>query len=226
VTVPDASALRLTTGATIEGWARPTASGSAWRTVAIKENGSNLSYALYAYGDGGRPTGHAFTSAERWARAPSAPSLNTWVHLATTYDGTTIRLYVNGAQVATQAQSGPITAGTGPLRFGGTALWPEWFQGQLDELRVYNRALTAAEIQADMTRAVSAATVLAAHAKATRAAKRAGKRVGGKRRAAKRRVAKRGHNPGVQRLRYKAKRAHGGGKLRPKVLRVKRRAKR
>ena len=32
----------------------------------------------------------------------------------------------------------------------------EWFAGLIDELRVYNRALTAAEIQADMTRAVSA----------------------------------------------------------------------
>jgi hypothetical protein len=158
VTVADAASLRLTTGMTVDGWVRPTANGTArWRTVAIKERTGGLAYALYAYGDAGLPSGHAFTSAERWARAPSAPALNAWTHLATTYDGTTIRFYVNGVQVATQAQSGAIAAGTGPLRIGGTAVWSEWYQGALDEIRVYNRALTAAELQADMTRPVSGA---------------------------------------------------------------------
>lgn len=218
VAVPDATSLRLTTGATVEGWARPAANGTArWRTVAIKENGSGLAYALYAYGDGGFPSGHAFTTTERWARASTAPALNGWVHLATTYDGATIRLYVNGTQVATQAQTGSLVAGSGPLRFGGNAIWPEWFQGQLDELRVYNRPLTAAEVQADMTRPVSAATVLATRAKAKRAAKQP---------AVRRRTGKRRTNPGVQHLRYRGRRAHGGGKLRPKVLKLRRQARR
>ena len=46
-------------------------------------------------------------------------------------------------------------ASTQPLRFGGNAVWAEWFRGRLDEIRVYDRALTAAQIQADMARAVS-----------------------------------------------------------------------
>jgi glucose/arabinose dehydrogenase len=218
VTVADAATLRLTTGATIEGWMRPAANGSArWRTLAIKERGAGLSYALYGYGDAGLPSGHAFTSVERWARAPSAPALNTWTHLAMTYDGTTIRLYVNGTQAATQAQTGSLAASTGPLRFGGNAVWPEWFQGQLDEIRVYNRALTAAELQADMTRPVSAASVLAARATASRATKQP---------AARRRAGERRANPGVQRLRYRAKRAHDGGRLHPKVLKLRRQARR
>jgi hypothetical protein len=216
VTVPDASSLRLTTGATIEGWVNPTANGSAgWRTLALKETATGLAYALYPYGDGGLPSGHAFTSTERWARAGSAPPLNAWTHIAMTYDGTTIRLYVGGVQVATRAQTGALVAGTGPLRFGGNAIWPEWFRGRLDEIRVYNRALTAAEIQSDMTRAVSAASVLATHARGARSVRRATKRS-----AAKRRRAAKRRNPGVQRLRYRAKRAHDGGRLRPKVLRV------
>ena len=44
---------------------------------------------------------------------------------------------------------------TQPLRFGGDNLWPEWFKGSLDEIRVYDHALTAAEIQGDMSRPVS-----------------------------------------------------------------------
>ena len=75
-----------------------------------------------------------------------------------TYDGATIRMYVNGVQAGTRAQTGSLLASTQPLRFGGNAVWAEWFHGRLDEIRVYDRALTAAQIQADMTRAVASGT--------------------------------------------------------------------
>ena len=54
VTIPDANILDLTTGMTMEAWVRPSAVGSLWRAVMIKEQPSNLIYALYA-GDGARP---------------------------------------------------------------------------------------------------------------------------------------------------------------------------
>ena len=40
--------------------------------------------------------------------------------------------------------------GDHPLRLGGNLVWGEYFGGLIDEVRVYNRALTAAQIQADM----------------------------------------------------------------------------
>ena len=71
--------------------------------------------------------------------------------LAATYDGTTLRLYVNGTEVDSRAiTGGSLIASTGPLRIGGNAVWPEFFQGLIDEVRIYNRALSAAEILADM----------------------------------------------------------------------------
>jgi hypothetical protein len=76
--------------------------------------------------------------------------LNAWTHLATTYDGATLRLFVNGAQVSSRALPGQILVSSGPLRIGGNAVWPEWFQGLIDELRVYNRALSVQEIGTDM----------------------------------------------------------------------------
>src|SRR6185436_13502852 len=73
-----------------------------------------------------------------------------------TYDGATLRFYVNGTQVASKAQTGGIPASTGPLRIGGNSIWSEWFRGLIDEVRVYARALTAGEIQADMATPIGA----------------------------------------------------------------------
>ena len=81
---------------------------------------------------------------------PAPLTVNTWTHLAATYDGTTMRLYVNGAQVASQAQTGAIATSTDPLQIGGDSIYGQYFQGAIDEVRIYNVALTAAEIQADM----------------------------------------------------------------------------
>jgi len=43
-----------------------------------------------------------------------------------------------------------MVTSTNPLRIGGNSIWGEFFAGLIDEVRVYNRVLTAAEIQADM----------------------------------------------------------------------------
>ena len=83
-------------------------------------------------------------------RGTAQLALNTWTHLAATYSGSVLNLYVNGTQVASQPATGQIVSSTGALKFGGNAIWSEWFNGLIDEVRVYNRALSAAEIQADM----------------------------------------------------------------------------
>jgi hypothetical protein len=41
-----------------------------------------------------------------------------------------------------------------PLHIGGNAIWGEWFSGLIDEVRIYNRALTQTEIATDMSAAV------------------------------------------------------------------------
>ena len=50
------------------------------------------------------------------ARGTAALPLNTWTHLAATYDGTTLRLYVNGTQVGSRAVASPLLTSTGVLR--------------------------------------------------------------------------------------------------------------
>jgi hypothetical protein len=156
VAVADAVDLDLASGMTLEAWVKPTALGSTWRTVVIKEQASDLVYALYAHTDAALPSGHVFVGADTFVRGTTSLLLGEWTHLAVTYDGAALTLYVNGVQAATQAVSGAMPASAGDLKIGGTAIWPEWFEGAIDDVRVYDRALTAADIQADMARAVAA----------------------------------------------------------------------
>jgi hypothetical protein len=79
------------------------------------------------------------------------PAVNVWTHVAGTYDGTTVRLYVNGVQVASTAATAEMPATGDPLfigtkNAGGTQ--GDHFSGLLDEVRVYWRALSATEIAA------------------------------------------------------------------------------
>ena len=153
VTVNDANDLDFTTGMTMEAWVFPTASRSSWRTVVMKERAGELVYSLYAASDTNVPTAYAVpaaTSQSLEARGSAAVPLNAWTHLAATYDGTTLRLYVNGSLVGSRAVANPLLTSTGVLRFGGNSVWGEFFAGRIDEVRLYNRALAAAEIQADM----------------------------------------------------------------------------
>jgi hypothetical protein len=75
--------------------------------------------------------------------------------LASTYDGSFLRLYVNGVQVAQLARTGTLEVNGSPLRIGGTTYPNEFFAGLIDDLRIYDRALSAAEIQQDMVTPVS-----------------------------------------------------------------------
>ena len=75
---------------------------------------------------------------------------NTWTHLAATFDGTTLRLYVNGAQVSSVAKTGSIVTSTNPLQIGGDNIYGQYFAGLIDDVRVYNSALSQSEIATDM----------------------------------------------------------------------------
>jgi len=155
VTVADHGSLDLTTGMTIEAWVRPS-SVSGWRAVVQKMQGfDGMAYTLYAGSPTDLAAAHINTGSA--VRVPStAPlGLNVWTHLAMTYDGATVRLFVGGVQVASLAASGSMVVTTGVLRIGGNGPAGGYFQGLIDDLRIYNRALSPAEIQTDMTTPVS-----------------------------------------------------------------------
>ncbi len=150
VTVADSASLDLTTGMTLEAWVFPT-DGGGWRDVVYK-GVDDTYYLMHSSSTGVPALGGKFSPSS--LLGPSALPLNTWSHLAGTYDGTTLRLYVNGTQVASRAQSGPIQTTTGELTIGGDGFYGQYFQGRIDEVRVYNVPLTQAQIQSDMNTAI------------------------------------------------------------------------
>ena len=148
VTIGDSASLHLSTGMTLEAWVNPTAPLSGWTDLVYKAVDT---YFLFASSDSGIPAGGATFSAFSPTYAPSPLPLNTWTHLAVTYDSAMVRLYVNGVLVASQARTAPIAASTNQLTIGGDRTYGQYFTGKIDEIRVYNRALTQSQILNDMS---------------------------------------------------------------------------
>lgn len=70
-----------------------------------------------------------------------------WALVAATYDGSTMQLIVNGKLVGSlNGLSGPLPTATAPILVGGQADGSNWFQGQLDEVRILPRVVTLEEV--------------------------------------------------------------------------------
>ena len=129
---------------TVELWIFPRRASCFQYLVANGYNQTNFG-ALYfvnnqlQYWQGNLPGGHIDS-------APGSIALNAWAHVAVTYDGHFARLYINGNLAATSGDH--VETFNNQIRFG-YAVFPAdpHFQGSLDEVSLYNRDLSAAELQ-------------------------------------------------------------------------------
>jgi hypothetical protein len=92
---------------------------------------------------------YVFTNTSLTTSAPTNPiPINQWVYVVGTANGTTAIAYVNGAQVGSVAAGNTFASYTSPdILIGGYEASDGYFKGLIDDVRVYNRALSAAEIQ-------------------------------------------------------------------------------
>ena len=161
VSVGSKALLALSTGMTLEAWVYPTAAMSGLDTVVMKEQlatattPGTATYLLAANNSANQPMSAVWNGSEATVNGNTQIPPNQWTHLASTYDGQYQSLYVNGVLVETLPQTGPIATSTGSLRIGGNSIWGGYFQGYIDEVRIYNRALSNAQIISDSTTALS-----------------------------------------------------------------------
>lgn len=145
---------------TLEAWVDPTSSGSRriistltsgspWKGFTLGQNSSTQFYIVV--GDG--------TSTQRAVTEPSAHALNQWYYVVATYDGTTLRLYVNGQQVGTPLNCSYVATTTNASLIGRDLPGNYW-GGTLDEVAIYGSALTATQISAHYAAATGPAPAL------------------------------------------------------------------
>ena len=155
VNVPDAAALDVNQ-LTLAAWVRYTPNVHDDRWEILEKAGAywmNIRTDTRQLRFGGFFGGCATSNHWFFLDSKKVLPANTWVHVAGTYDGTALRIYVNGALNASMAVTGATCASTEPLAIGAKnrttppATTEAYMDGRIDDLRVYDRALTAAEIK-------------------------------------------------------------------------------
>jgi len=147
VSMPSSSSINFSGSMpmTIETWVYRTGNASTMHIVG-KRNGCQLSDIQYQLAFD--PTGgleFVSNGGNFWVNTYRQLPLNTWQHLAVTYDGTTAVIYIDGQSVA--SGSGSLGAAlSAPLKIGNAGECTA-FAGLIDEVSIYNRALTTNEIQ-------------------------------------------------------------------------------
>ena len=142
---------------TLEAWVYPTRNPGVNNWTGIFDRESNPGsgrdgYNLYFLGSAGTDTyffTERFTSGSDNAVSVTlnqSVSVNNWHHIVGTYDGTTLTLYRNGSSVGTPATTtGNITNTSKTLTVGVRG--GQYFGGRISNAKIYNKALTATEIQ-------------------------------------------------------------------------------
>jgi hypothetical protein len=151
VAVPDHPALDFTAALTVEAWVRPSDTAD-YRLVVEKGGNALRSYELDVEVDTGRARfvlGQGGSGGFTVVTAAGPLAMNRWHHLVGTYDGTAVRLYVDGQLDGQAAASGPVNLTDDVLAIGRLgSVDANHFYGDLDEVAVYDHALPAGRVAA------------------------------------------------------------------------------
>ncbi|MBL7817975.1 MAG: T9SS type A sorting domain-containing protein [Saprospiraceae bacterium] len=151
VSVPNIATFNSLTAFTVEAWVNTTV-GTGYRAILTK--GNNIQLAIYDSNDiycriASGTDAYGFTTT-------AVLPINTWVHVAAVYDGsqsnnaTRLKIYINGtAQTLSYAGTIPTSVNTNSaaIKIGATTSGAEYWSGRMDEMRLWNRALSVCEIQ-------------------------------------------------------------------------------
>lgn len=161
--IPSESPFDFTTNMTVEYWFQTPASGYDWGStwaVIVAKGDSAWSTGRYGAYDSANFTTYngSFWHDARSDNYNTTDDLNdgSWHHVAFTYDGTYKKMYIDGSLASTYNYTSTINNNSYKVSFGKDLEWGGGqFNGILDDVRIYSRALNSTEITNDMNTAVN-----------------------------------------------------------------------
>ncbi|MFT6244026.1 MAG: hypothetical protein ACJA0U_001645 [Salibacteraceae bacterium] len=149
---------------TLEAWIKADSwATNVWENVIISKDGWQTGDEGYVLRAGANGTlSFNFSLGAAWTELNSAPGamvIGQWYHVAGTFDGTTMKIYINGVEVGAQAASGIVNTGTYDLTIGRAAYTiggTRYFDGMIDEVRVWSEGLPQSSILDYMCQKVTA----------------------------------------------------------------------
>jgi hypothetical protein len=152
-----------------EGWIKPSSfkSASPYISSIMGTEVSDSNSAFLRLGDASLANNKlqfvlSINNVQQKLASTTALNANTWYHVAATYDGASMKLYINGVLDASKAQTGSVSS-NGAFNVGYLYNTSRNFNGKIDEVRVWKRALSQTEISQNMCNVSVPATSLAAY---------------------------------------------------------------
>ncbi|WP_343611631.1 endo-beta-N-acetylglucosaminidase H [Chryseobacterium oranimense] len=153
----------------LEGWIKPSSFKSAspyisslWGTEVSDSNSAFLRLGDANIANNKLQFVLSINNVQQKLTAATALNANTWYHVAATYDGSTMKIYINGVLDASKSQTGSVNS-NGAFNVGYLYNTSRNFNGKVDEVRVWKRALSQTEISQNMCNVTLPATSLAAY---------------------------------------------------------------
>jgi hypothetical protein len=146
IRVPDDPQLQITTNLSISVWMKHNATAGGFEDIVMKGNDT---YGFQFNSGSHEVLFHLKQAGGSWRNLNSlhTPVPDQWFHIAGTYDGIIQRVFINGVQTNYSNWYGAIHNSANPLDFG-YKVWGDndWYNGDLDDFRVYDRTLSADEV--------------------------------------------------------------------------------
>lgn len=155
INIPRSDSIEPANSLTVSAWVNPD-DVSSWHQIITKRfsesNDPYNSYILTTSNDGASnkwlfAVSNGSAGSQTLLNSTDTIASNAWSYIVGTYDGSAMNFYINGALVGSTLKTGDIGYSDLSLRIGRAIGGVQSFKGNIDDIRIYNRALTESEIQ-------------------------------------------------------------------------------
>lgn len=156
IKVNDSQSIRPENAVSVAAWVRIDAVSANYTRIVTKGKNLGAAYSNWQLTTGTKPDLDDLSNKPLFTLWPSTRydypypthtlGLGVWHHVCGTWDGTTAKLYYDGTMEAQIAIGGSMVYDSSPLMIGKDNFYNNYFNGAIDEVRIYNRALSPEEV--------------------------------------------------------------------------------